>query len=308
MAKRAKVVFSTDMVAHIWAQQKQGYGRNHGNFYFEGATIYSYGSHFPIAKFVERKGKRAVLFTTRTYGSTTSKHLRMVLNALDGLGVLILHVYRPDNDPRSSEVKKDAEAEMKTAVDKVARARSHLEYAIEACHGIALRANDLSKFYGWRWRLKVPPFDEAKLAKQRVSNAAAGERNRVKREEERARWEAANAEQMVKNAVKREAWLRGEAVQYPWSGYDEGTLLRVHGDLVQTSRGAEVPVEHAKRLWPIIERVMQRGEAYQRNGHSEHIGDFVVDRIEPTGDIKIGCHLIKFDQVQKIARELQLIN
>jgi hypothetical protein len=45
-----KHVFNSSEVPHIWALQQQNEGRNsQGNFYFNGATIYSYGSHFPIA-------------------------------------------------------------------------------------------------------------------------------------------------------------------------------------------------------------------------------------------------------------------
>lgn len=45
-------VFSNDMVAHVWAQQRQQSGRSHnGNFYFEGRTLYSYGTHYPVGIF-----------------------------------------------------------------------------------------------------------------------------------------------------------------------------------------------------------------------------------------------------------------
>lgn len=42
-------VFDNHMTAHVWAQQIQKGGRSHnGNFYFEGQSIYSYGTHFCI--------------------------------------------------------------------------------------------------------------------------------------------------------------------------------------------------------------------------------------------------------------------
>lgn len=76
MAKRIRYVHPADMVAHLWAHQAQDSARigGRGNFYFEGDTIYSYGSHFPIARHVETKRGRAVLFTTRDYSVTTSGH------------------------------------------------------------------------------------------------------------------------------------------------------------------------------------------------------------------------------------------
>lgn len=67
-----KQVFNTNEVAHIWAAQSQDKGRNPGgNFYFEGATMFSYGGHFPIAT-IEGND---VLFTLRSYSNTTAKHI-----------------------------------------------------------------------------------------------------------------------------------------------------------------------------------------------------------------------------------------
>jgi hypothetical protein len=78
-------VFSNDMVAHVWAQQKQESGRsNNGNFWFEGATIYSYRT--PIARIVETvDGRRVVLRTSETFSITTSgKHENAISYALRG--------------------------------------------------------------------------------------------------------------------------------------------------------------------------------------------------------------------------------
>lgn len=84
-----KKVFANRMVAHVWAQQNQPAGRSgNGQFYFEDVTIYSYGSHFPIATFTtDAHGNRCVLVTTDTYGNTTRRHCSHVDNALRGLSV-----------------------------------------------------------------------------------------------------------------------------------------------------------------------------------------------------------------------------
>ena len=88
MAKRTRTVHPVDMVAHLWANRTQDYARNPGhNFYFSGETIYSYGSHFPIARHVESKRGRAVLFTTRSYSATTAGHKCTVAGACRHLTV-----------------------------------------------------------------------------------------------------------------------------------------------------------------------------------------------------------------------------
>ena len=64
-------------------------------FYFSGDTIYSYGSHFPIARHVTNKRGSAVLLTTRGYSATTAGHKAVVARACQHLTVFhVDHVTR----------------------------------------------------------------------------------------------------------------------------------------------------------------------------------------------------------------------
>jgi hypothetical protein len=77
-------VVEISTVAHLWAHQMQDHARNSGgNFYFEGADIHSYGSHFRCGSVSKNKaGETAYLITTRTYSNTTSKHMSYVNGAI----------------------------------------------------------------------------------------------------------------------------------------------------------------------------------------------------------------------------------
>ena len=77
-------VYLNHEIPHLWAHQSQDEARNStGSFYFEGPTIYSYGSHFPIARHVtNERGERAVLFTTAHHSVTTSGHCSAVAGAI----------------------------------------------------------------------------------------------------------------------------------------------------------------------------------------------------------------------------------
>jgi hypothetical protein len=78
--KPKRTVFETAMVAHVWAQQNQPYGRNaKATVYFDGPTIYSYGNHFPMASFAKPD---VVLVTTDRASVTTSSHISAVRGAL----------------------------------------------------------------------------------------------------------------------------------------------------------------------------------------------------------------------------------
>ena len=75
-----KKVLDKYTVAHFFANQVQEEGRTScHNFYFERNTLFSYGSHFVIAKH-QKDG--VVLFTQATYSNTTAKHISIAYQAL----------------------------------------------------------------------------------------------------------------------------------------------------------------------------------------------------------------------------------
>jgi hypothetical protein len=65
-------VFANDMVAHVWAQMRQDEGKSgNGNFYFTGARLYSYGSHF-LAGYIDSAG--VAFLNSDSYSISTSRH------------------------------------------------------------------------------------------------------------------------------------------------------------------------------------------------------------------------------------------
>lgn len=102
-------VFANSMVAHVWAQQSQPEGRAaNGNFYFDGPVIYSYGSHFHIARFTDARldGRCVVLFCPTSRSISTSRHQSYVSRALAGLGHAVIscdHVTGWNNGYRHDE-------------------------------------------------------------------------------------------------------------------------------------------------------------------------------------------------------------
>ena len=80
-----KTVVNSNIVAHIWAAQSQPHARNATNtFWFRDSVVYSYGSHFPIARYINGH----VLMTTRDYSVTTSRHKSTVVNAAYHLPII----------------------------------------------------------------------------------------------------------------------------------------------------------------------------------------------------------------------------
>ena len=124
-----------------------------------------------------------------------------------------------------------------------------------------------------------------------------------KREAKRA---AENAEQTKRERAEaivrqRELITKWRASEYHGCLYDIPVMLRIVGDEVQTSRGARFPVTHAKRALAFVRKIRESGQAYVRNGHTIHLGPYTLDRIEPDGTVKAGCHVVSWEEIELIA-------
>ena len=82
---RTRELYSTDELPVVWVTQSQTAGHTRDNrMYFAERTIYSYGSHFPIARIFDApNGEQVVLVTLRTNSVTTARHIRAVQSALN---------------------------------------------------------------------------------------------------------------------------------------------------------------------------------------------------------------------------------
>lgn len=64
--------YSNDMVAHVWAQATGGNGQSgNGNFYFQGADLWSYGTHFLVGRIM---ADGVALLNADSYSVSTSGH------------------------------------------------------------------------------------------------------------------------------------------------------------------------------------------------------------------------------------------
>jgi hypothetical protein len=311
MNKRKKHVFDTGQIPHLWAHRTQEEARNRqGNLYFTGDTIYSYGSHFPIACHVSNDaGERAVLFTTATYSVTTSSHCSAVRSAIPS-GVQVFHVPNVCQGRYSgSELTADDHAgnlaDYAERIEKhvVTSARARSSYAKEWNHEHAVCLRDEAFAYCAFFGLPVPRIPEVPGLDSDALTAIR------KREAKRA---AEKAEQTKRDraetlARQQELIVEWRAGQYSGCFYDVPAMVRIVGDEVQTSRGARFPISHAKRGLAFVRKVRESGQAYVRNGHTIHLGPYAIDRIEPDGTVKAGCHVVAWEEIERLAPALDSV-
>ena len=57
----------------------------------------------------------------------------------------------------------------------------------------------------------------------------------------------------------------------------------------------------------LVQAVKARGEEWVTNGKTLHLGPYKVDRIDADGNVKAGCHYVKWEQIERIAPALSAV-
>jgi len=194
----------------------------------------------------------------------------------------------------------------------VASARGRSSWTKESNHADAIKLVCEVKAYAAFFSLKLPklPVVPALDSKEMKEVKAREAKNAAKRAEQ-TRLE--RIEQEKRDAKLAEEWRNGT-----YNGYFHNmpVMLRVrtfNADesaqfavaQVETSRGARVPVSHALRGLKFVRAVIAKGEPYQRNGHTLHLGNYAIDRIEADGTLHAGCHVIPYAEIERIALILE---
>lgn len=288
-------------LAHKWAAQTKQSGRG-SNFYFDGPTIYSWGGHFPVASFTDAtvRGMRVVLFTSRSYSMSTSRHKGLARSALQGLDVVVIEcpeVLAGQYSSLHSENLEHFKTEFENATLKASRARSYADAYIRD----AAIAQHNAATYAEAFALEIPQWSQDAISPELLAraNAAAAER-KAKEERDRAR----RAEEY---AQKIAAWRNGASANECelWRFAGEDTALRVSrdGKHVETSRGATITMRTAHELYRRALSMIGRDDAEREKAARlcPHVDGFAMREFCADGSIVVGCHTLKWPEIARFA-------
>lgn len=295
-----KKVMDKYNVAHMWANQLQDEARTSTrNLYFNGATIYSYGSHFPIASHIEFNGKEAVLFTTRDYSVTTSQHKFIVYRAIPG-GRLILFCHNVENWSHWPEKtfhhngNFDAwKTELENLHQKLVKARKKEKYTNEIAR-VKLSAEKYCDFF----EVSIP--DEL----QKLFNTDSEEIRKYFFEkaekiiaEEKARKEK-EKQIFLENVEKFKNFEIDHLYKNWFIGDDVHDYLRFNKEkqIVETSQRVEVPLRLALCFHALIEN--------KKLTVGMHLLSYSVKKVDEE-EIVIGCHKFPTDYLLNFGNELK---
>lgn len=277
-------VLPVSELCHKWANQEQQSGRNaNGSMYFNGSTIYSYGSHFPIAKhIVNEQGQRAVLFTERTYSNTTAKHKRNVYMSCKNDD--IIYCQNPESSHEQNFNCWYNLAYMDGAT-KLETARKP-EIYLNILSMIESKAVKYAQFFG----IEIPETLKAVFSIKDKSQYLDYQH----KANELAKIEAAKRLKEQKKQFKEQIkkWLNLETSRlYTNYKYD---FLRINENRIETTQAVQIPLAIGKKLYELIK------------DNKLSVGDKVLNySVNEIGkDIKIGCHTFKQSYLLKFGAQL----
>jgi hypothetical protein len=269
-------------VAHRWAQRRGGSAKG-SNLFYEDDTLYSYGRHFIVGRHVESpKGVWFVVMNPDTYSSSTARHQSYARRALPSY-YTVIHA-----DPGNASVTRSAGwveelmERRKELYAKFMRARSNKPYIASQLEGVRDELAFLKEQYDLDF--EVPDLEY-------LGDLIEEEK---RREEERQR-----AQDHI-NATKVSEWKLGVRDECP---HTRDVHLRVKGENIETSWGANVPLEVAPFVW----RMAERKESYTPVDSDVRLGPYTLNKIDEHGDIVVGCHTIRYNELRRIAVQLGYI-
>lgn len=282
-----KTVFSdSSQVAHLWANKQQLEAKNtNRSFYFWKDTIYSYGSHFPMAKHIELNGQSYVLFTVRSYSNTTAKHISITRSACSHKDLVFCYDVTATNEAHERNFllwQRDAE----NFARKLSAARKPELYLSELHH-----IEQQAKRYAELFSLDIPSTLLAAVTIENKEGVKGYFENKgamiAKQEAEKKAKEAKEHKEQVKKFLA----FKTHRV-FSSGGID---VIRVNGENIETSQAVKIPLAVAKRIYNNL------------SSGALTVGCKILDYSITNVDkkyLKVGCHTFEIKHLLKVGASI----
>ena len=315
MARIRETFNGKDAVAHAWSRQDQERGREAdragGRIFFEGPTIYSYGRHFPIATFHQKKGKeKIVLFTTREYSPTTRAHKFAARGAVSHYR--IIYCESPTDAERGihGDNMRAWEAKAQSIALNLAKATKPEKYLSQIAR-LRAEMKEYAEYFGIsQVYYEVTGGSKKKIRYLLIESKEGGVKATAKEIAARKKYDA----QQAKARAEREARAAADfhSGEEDTVRDSEWTYLRFQAGEIQTSKGIKIDFHQAKEYYSRLKSLQfkcKNGEGV--DVQALEIGMvFGVYRLKlvTSEHFEIGCHKIKFSELDRVAKLAGLVN
>lgn len=283
-----KTKFTSDEIAHIWANKSAPRGESPGAMSFAGGTFYSYGT--AIARHLEFKGKHAVLINDTSYSVTTSRHQSIVRKAIPSYA----SIFRIGGESRGSDLRHEGKDIYEYAMERAAyfkaqseKAKGRKDSLLNESRQWLERAKSANEFFGLRRKVDEKAIERLQLATaaaERKAKAAQAKRDAAEKERQQGAFSA---------------WLNGETTD---GEYFNARLFpvafRVEGDDLVSTLGARVPLASARLAFRFAQS--KRAIGWHRNGETFPVGMYQLEAINDQG-IVAGCHRITWAEMERLS-------
>lgn len=284
---RIKKVFSNhDQVLHLWANQSQDEARCK-NVFFHGKNCYSYGHHYLLGTLVKYKGKTVAVINDSGYSVTTSKHIASAWDAVENqLRIKTKNI----NSFNMVNILINIQSELIDLVMSQFRGRSF--YDNKPIRDYDLK--QIKEFNKLCIELKhkefVLEFNDEILEALKEHKTKCITKEKIRDAEKSVKREQANKLAQEKLKEEIQAWRQGGPLTQGMHNISP-QLIRVKGEMVETSRGAEVTLKQAKTLLGLIH--------FDLHTKGERIGQFTLDSVKGNL-VRIGCHEVDLNEAKKV--------
>lgn len=286
-----KTVFTNvSEIAHLFANQTQETARNTGNFYFNGDTIYSYGSHFPIAKHVVNEANlKGLLFTKCSYSNTTSKHIAVTKQATNHLNKIICYSVNGSKADNFSKWLRDIEEQ----ADKLVKAKKP-EIYLNAIDILINEATNYAKYFN----VELPI--ELQNAKDITNKQTSIEYREVKTKALAVKALKEAKEAAKKHKIELTKWLSFKTDRL-YNRLDVDYLrFNVDKKRIETTQAVQIPEQIAKEFFNTIILTIKNGGC---KDCKVSLLDYQVKEINKNF-IQVGCHKVEVKEINRIAKQL----
>jgi hypothetical protein len=334
-----KTVFTNDMVAHVWAQTSQAQGRS-DSMRFDHGLAFSYAE--PVANIITTPHSGNVaLFRSRKFSMTTARHVSLYERAARQYPQFTVPHVQPggvlDHNQNVAHLRGVYESErkrlMRVPCDSYsvkncepegwgARSVEHPTQAHAALYALSIAVAEYCEAFGlgnaalpWRTDADVIIARRDRLANdpKAIAKRAAKAAERELLQAQRAEADKARRLEDLKRHTEAIALWRAGAPGGLSSGArtmaDGSAMLRIVGDTVQTSQGAEVPLSHARNVFRFWRFIVDDGRTYAPHDQRRHadntLGHFKLDSIDADGNVRAGCHLITRAELESFGKLLE---
>lgn len=303
------------LIAHAWAHGHDRPKTSNSNVLYKSGddTIYSYGSHFPMA----RHYKGVVLMTTQSYSNTTAGHMAAVRQAVSHMDVVYC-TYIPDtrvNDTHTHNKNiKHWIAAIESRLISLVKARNKQPWLdkIDEQRTQARRYIELFKVKVKKADLKL--LFEADIttfeaeAKKEQKAEALRKKKRIELEgKAHAIWlplwrDGAAWDVMSKAMASIPGWNSHLKAAHLKMEHGNTTWLRTDDSNVHTSKGLTIPIDVAKRYYNKYMAVVRKGGC--DNNCDYTMLDYPV-KLMSADALIVGCHHIPRTEIDYIANKLK---